>query len=98
MKKFTFKTEKPTGSWRSFYPDIIHIKYNKIEVGNIGSEKPHRISLQVYKKDIMQDNNPNCEWRWAHFKKEFESVDSAKQWINDNRGDIFKTYKIFYQE
>jgi hypothetical protein len=98
MKKFTFKTEKATGAYSSFYPDTIYIKHNRVKVGSIDSEKPHKISLQIYKKDIMEDKNPNCEWRWAHFKKEFETIDVAKQWLNDNREEIFKIYRIYYQE
>jgi hypothetical protein len=97
-KKFTFKTERVAGSYAGFYPDYIYIKHNKIKVGNIDSKKPYGISLKIYKKDIMENGNPNCEWRWAHFKKEFESVDAAEAWLNDNREEIFKLYKIYYQE
>ncbi len=82
FKKFTFKTEKPTGSYRSFFPNLHYIKWNKKEVGDIDDKNPHTIRLKVYKSDINEDGNPNCLWKWIKFKKQFESVQDAKEWLN----------------
>ena len=84
MKKFTFKTHHPTGRYRSFDHDYHDIKYNKVVVGSIANELPHKISLQVMKDDIMEDGSPNCKWKWIKLKKEFTSVEEAKKFLNDN--------------
>jgi len=78
--KFTFKTEKPTGKWRSFAEDHNAIKFSGKEVGLITS-KPHRIKLMVEKADIMEDKNPNCSWKWITLKPEFNTIDEAKNFI-----------------
>jgi len=66
--KFTFKTERPTGRYRSFYSSNHIIKLKKIPVGMIYpsglDSPPFSIHLQVIKKDLMEDGNKNCEWRW----------------------------------
>jgi len=82
--KFTFKTEKAKGQWRAFSNDDIIIKLNKKECGNIDCRKPFKIRLQVLKKDILEDGNKNCKWRWITLKHESESVQDAKDWLNNN--------------
>jgi len=61
--KFTFKTSHPTGRYRSFDDDEHYVKFKRVEVGSIDDAKPHTIRLMVVKKDIMEDNNPNCTWK-----------------------------------
>ena len=98
MNKFTFKTEQPTGRFRSFDNPVYHIKYQKKEVGIIGCEFPHKIRLQVLKtdKDLKApDNNPNCEWKWIRLKKESESIEAAKTFLNENIDRITFLYKIY---
>ena len=96
--KFTFKTEHPTGRYKSFYNDTIHIKYNKIECGVIGESKPHHIMLKIIKKDIMEDGNPNRIWRWMTFKKDFESIQDAKNWINQYKKQILNKYNLYLEK
>jgi len=92
---FTFKTEKSTGRYCSFYPDHHHIKLKKKQVGNIGGEFPHKIRLQVKKKDINENGNPNCEWKWITLKRESNSVEDAKQFLKDNFAEIIEKFELY---
>jgi len=97
-KKFTFKTDKPTGRYSSFFNSTHHIKLNKENIGSIGDKAPYRIGFRVIKADIMEDGNPNCEWRWVRFKVEFKSLDEAKTFVNDRFVEICETYKLATEE
>jgi len=96
--KFTFKTIKPTGRWKSFEHNINEIKIKGKVVGVIRDEKPYKIRLQVIKKDIMEDNNANCEWKWITLKKESESLQEAKDFLNKYVSEINNKYKIYLGE
>ena len=82
LRKFTFKTIKPKGPFSSFHSSQNLIKFEKAQVGLITDKFPHKIRLMVFKKDINEDSNPNCEWKWIEFKRKFDSVYDAKVWIN----------------
>lgn len=98
---FTFKTEKPTGKWRSFNPETHHIKLNKIEVGTINGQgrfndsPPFKIRLQVKKKDINEDGNPNCRWKWIILKKDSQTLQEAKDFLNQHFKEITELYEIW---
>lgn len=96
--KFTFKTEKSTGRYASFYSDHYHIKLNKVEVGYFSPDEPFKIHLQVVKKDIMEDGNKNCPWKWITLKKESETLDEAKKFLNDNFEVINSKYQIYIEK
>ena len=103
MKKFTFKTEQPTGKWRSFHSPVHDIKYNKRVCGhltgdNLASNENVRIKLAVLKKDINEDNNPNCPWKWIQVKETFKTLQEAKDWLNENRERIFSQFKLYLFE
>jgi len=94
--KFTFKTTKSTGRYRSFYSDSHDIKLKGNNVGNIQDEKPFKIKLMVMKNEAkgITDNNPNCPWKWITLKKESESLEEAKTWINSVIEQIQKQYEL----
>jgi len=94
IKKFTFKTEKSTGRYRSFYNNINHIKLNKMCCGAILDEKPYKIKLQVMKDDLIEDGNENCKWKWITLKKESQTLQEAKDFLNENFDAINKKFKI----
>ena len=93
-QKFTFKTERPTGKWKSFSATWYYIKLDGKEVGSIGEDKPHKIRLMVVKDDINSDGNPNCPWKWITLKKESETMDAAKEWLNNNIAEITTKWKL----
>ncbi len=94
MKNFAFKTDKPTGRYRSFESDNHLIKLNKVVVGSIDSEIPFKIRLMVIKKDILEDGNPNCNWKWITFKRKSESLEEAKEFLKTNYELITKNYNL----
>jgi hypothetical protein len=96
--KFTFKTEHPTGRYRSFESDHHIVKFNKVEVGSILDGHPFTIRLMVVKQDINEDKNPNCSWKWIRVKKEFESLVEAKTWLNDHVEEITSHFKLVDRE
>jgi hypothetical protein len=97
-KKFTFKTERSTGNFRSFFPDAHYIKYNRKMCGAIDDRKPYKIRLQVIKSDINEDGNKNCDWKWIMLKKEFSSVQEAKDFLNENIDNIMSRYVLHYND
>ena len=92
--KFTFKTEKPTGRYRAFDNPRHLIKLNNKECGTIQHDAPHQIKLCVIKKDINEDGNPNCSWRWIRLKGEFGSVEEAKLFLIENTGKVLERYEL----
>ena len=95
QKKFTFKTEKPTGLYRSFDKPTHHIKFKKHEIGHISDDKPHIIHFRVIKNAVdlaKPGNNKNCEWKWIHLKHESNSLQEAKDFLNTMIDKIFATF------
>jgi len=95
MKKFTFKTEKSTGNYSAFFPNQNIIKLNKKQVGEICDKIPYKIRFTVYKKNILEDRNPNCEWKWITLKKESKTLNEAKQFIKENNDIIQNKYNLY---
>ena len=94
MKKFTFKTDKPTGKYRYFQNSFHNIKLNKILVGSIDDSFPYRIRLKVLKPSINEDNNPNCSWKWISLKADFDSLIAAKSFVLVNGDQIQKQFNL----
>lgn len=95
--KFSFKTEKATGRWKSFQNDYHIIKLNKKQVGLI-DDNTWKIRLMVIKDDIYEDNNPNCIWKWVVIKNEFGTLQEAKDWLNTNFKYLNEKYKLHQLE
>jgi hypothetical protein len=92
--KFTFKTEHPTGRYRSFGDDYHIIKLNKITVGSIDHEYPFTIRLQVIKTNILEDGNPNCPWKLIRLKKQSSSLQEAKDFLNEHFTNLTSKYSL----
>lgn len=92
--KFTFKTEAPSGRFRSFESNYHQIKLNGHIVGQIADGLPFKVSLNVMKTETITDKNPNCPWKRISFKREFTSLQEAKDWLNTNFETLNKTYTI----
>ena len=97
-KKFTYKTEKPTGRFKSFDASHHYIKYKKIVVGTIGHNAPHIIKLQIIKDDIEEDGNSNCEWKWVTLKHKSVDIDDAKTFLNAVIDIIFEKFNLYLEE
>lgn len=92
--KFTFSTKKPTGRWKSFEKPYHKIKFNGKEVGSIDDDEHHKIRLMVYKKDIMEDKNPNCKWRWITLKRESPLLEDAQRFLESAIDIIVEKYDL----
>jgi len=95
IKKFTFKTERSSGRYASFYPDSHQIKLEGHVVGSIGDMEPHKISLCIIKKDINEDGNQNCPWKWITLKHKSKSLQEAKDFVNEYFGAITNRYNLY---
>lgn len=95
MKKFTFKTTKPTGKYRCFHKPYHDIKIKGQTIGNIDHET-FKIRLMVIKSDINEDGNPNCTWKWITLSKKSNSIQEAKDFLNEDFviKTIFEKYKF----
>lgn len=93
MAKFTFKTTKPTGRYRSFENSWHDIKLDKKVVGCI-VDKTWKIRLTVWKDSEFNNDSPNVDWVWITLKKESASLDEAKAFLNDNIDIILKKYNL----
>lgn len=102
--KFTFKTTKPTGRYGTFYSPYHTIKLNGVSVGEIthpyGLTPIHKIRFQVIKDedDIINDKHPNCSWKWITLKKEFKSIEDAKEFISTHNDTIQQKYNLKKEE
>jgi hypothetical protein len=92
--KFTFKTHKETGQYAWLYKPYHKVFLNRNEVGSINPEKPFLIRLMVMKKDILEDGNSNCEFKWITLKRESKTLDEAKTFLNNNIDAILKIYTL----
>lgn len=82
----SFKKEpKETGLAGVGYPNPnVYIKLNKKKIGYISapnwtsSEDVYKIRFSVVKKDILEDGNPNRNWKWITLKASFKSEEKAR--------------------
>lgn len=103
--KFTFKENKSTGRYRSFYPSTHDIKLNKKVVGHITQINDGSGFIDVPTENIGKYNvafavkrektagNP-APFKWVNIKVKFDSVDEAKAWANRNIDVILAKFDI----
>lgn len=92
--KFTFKTKKATGRYRSFYSDQHEIKLQGHKIGSIEDTPPHKIHIAVEKTEEELKIQPQCSWKWIVFKKDHDSVEAAKTWLNEHTETIVNKLNI----
>ena len=88
------------GSWED--PSCT-IKMNKKIVGSITVKKrwtnaPYIVMFMIVKSDINEDGNPNCEWKWITLKKEYATIQDAKQRLNENIDKITRSFNLYQME
>ena len=109
MKKFTFKNDIATGRFRSFALESCDIKLGGIIVGYINeissrygivnpNDGKYTIRFMVRKKELMEDKNPNCEWKWVTFKYKTNSIQDAKDFVKKHSEEIQKQFNLFIDE
>lgn len=97
---FTFKTTNPSGRFGWLDKPHHDIKVNKKVVGSIveptrdSINRAFKVKFMIVKKDIMEDRNPNCDWKWMTLKKDFTSVDEAKEFVNKYFNEITEKYPL----
>lgn len=101
MKTFTFKKiPHSTGlaGVAEAGKDYYNIKLNGVNVGIFGRNNSHdaiNIRLKIVKKDIMEDGNPNCTWKWATVKHKPFSIEEAKRFLKAFNKEIQIEYKLY---
>lgn len=48
----------------------------------------------VMKNQTITDNNPNCPWKWIALKHRSESLEAAKDFVNDNFQKLTLNYQF----
>lgn len=93
----TFKNHpKNTGLYSVGNPDSdIDIKVDKKKIGLIlassWQQKYWRIQIAI--KKPVPDNNPNCDWKWTGFKKQFGESKDAKEFVKKYLLQFLENYK-----
>lgn len=87
---FTFKTEKATGRYRSFFNDQYLIKIKRKEVGLIVQNKDYSYSP----KFTVKDNSRHCGWRWITLKMSRNTVDEVKKALKESFDTITTKYEL----
>jgi len=89
--KITFRKErKPTGlgAIGSPYPST-RIKVDTKECGYItppnwnSPDNLWRVGISIIKKNLDEDGNPNCGWRWFRPVESFENEPSARIFVKE---------------
>lgn len=93
--KLTFKTEKSTGRYRSFFPDTHYIKLDKKECGQITDTAPHSIMLSIQKECTKEDPAP---FKNVYLKKKFDSVQAAKDFLIEKIDAINLQYSLYLHD
>lgn len=89
--QFTFKTEKSTGRYRSFYPDEHIIKLQGKEVGRISDDLDHKISFYVKVEPTKEKPSP---FKTVTLKNTFSNLVDAKYYVNAKFDTIIKQFDL----
>lgn len=92
-KKFTFKTTKPTGRYKSFSNPYHEILLEGEVIGLIDYET-NKLILKVKKQVLEEDGNPNCTWKWIKLSKTSNSLQEAKDFANEVFKLILEKYEL----
>lgn len=87
-------------SWRS--DQVTDIKLDGKVIGYISPpnwEKSFWIArFSVIKKDMNEDKNPNCDWKWIRLTKEFKTEPEAREAVRISISELVRKYKFHYTE
>jgi hypothetical protein len=107
---FSFKKNRSSGKWGHLEPQNNYtIKLGGKEVGTISEirvrhdlfkrydledDGKFNVMFTINKKDPMEDNNPNCSWRWVTLKAKFDNSEAAKEFVVNNAPAILKQFDL----
>lgn len=97
--RLSFKKMAKEGRYRSFQKDYTEIKADGKYCGfisEVGHEQ-YRVGFKILKKDILEDNNPNCVWRIFKCKSVYKNEDAARDWIKHNWKAISEKRGLGYE-
>lgn len=94
MKKFTFKTNKPTGKYRSFDVTYIDIKLNKLIVGGIYEPSYLSKETKVRIRFVIEDKTLKCGFKWVTLKASFDDLLEAKNYVIQRAQNIQKQFTL----
>ena len=95
---FTFKTNKPTGRYRSFEVDEIEIKIKRKVVGYIrvlsqhSMAGPFQIRLAIKKEKTKENPAP---FKYITLNRKFATVPELKEFLNTNEGVIRVQFDLY---
>lgn len=101
MKTFTFKKisrSKGLAGVAEAGKEYYDIKLDGVEVGIFGRNNSFNainIRFKIVKKDIMEDGNPNCIWKWITLKYKPISIEEAKRFLKAFNKEIQIEYKLY---
>ena len=52
--------------------------------------------VRIAVKKSEPDDNPNCDWKWATFVKDFESDVDAREFIQSNISQIVEKHNLHF--
>ena len=89
-RKFTFKWDKPTGRYSSFFSTSVIIKLKRKECGRIGDSPHHKIKFAI------RDESFKGNFRWITLKKKSKSFDEAKEFLVEHTEQILEKYNLHF--
>lgn len=93
--KFTFKKDKPTGRYSSFYDTHVRIKFKRKVVGEVVDRSPYTIRLMVVKPPTSFDPAP---FKWISLQRKFETLDECLEFLQDNTDKIRSQFELHEQD
>lgn len=103
MKKLSFKIERPTGRFRSFYHASCDIKSDGKVVGSIAYRGARNVN-GCYKVGLMVvDETQHSGWKWITLTKQFDAMGDeaniklAKEWVKiywDHLNQKYNLHKL----
>lgn len=95
MAKFTFKFHRGgSGRYASFFNDWVDIKLKRGVIGSVSDKKPYKIRLMIKQKPTKVDPAP---FKWITLKREFESLNECKLWLEQNTDRILSQFDLYQQ-
>jgi len=94
----TFKREIFDNRWIG--QPSVDIKLNKKVIGSISAPRNFlqrnywQIGYAVVRKELMEDGNPNCKWRWITLELKHDNLNLAKEFVRKEENNILKQFNI----